>query len=66
MVVSAPDVAPGKTREAPDYDPAQYCDACAEFYDQIYGPVARNVVTTLIAQADVGRVLELGRPRSIR
>jgi SAM-dependent methyltransferase len=42
------------------YSAAAYGDACAEFYDQLYGPVPAPLVNTLIALADGGRVLELG------
>ncbi len=42
------------------YDPAAYGEASADFYDQIYGPVAPAVVQTLIALAGSGQVLELG------
>jgi SAM-dependent methyltransferase len=59
-VVSACGPGPNSTSDGDAHDPAQYGNACAEFYDQIYGAVARNVVTTLIAQAAGGRVLELG------
>jgi SAM-dependent methyltransferase len=59
VAVSACELTPNAARDDA-YDPAQYGDACAGFYDQIYGAVARNVVATLIAQAAGGRVLELG------
>lgn len=41
-------------------DPAAYGDACAEFYDHLYGSVPRAVITSLLALARGGRVLELG------
>jgi SAM-dependent methyltransferase len=39
---------------------AAYGDACAAFYDQIYGPVPRALSDTLIELSAGGRVLELG------
>jgi SAM-dependent methyltransferase len=40
--------------------PAAYGDACAEFYDQIYGQVPRAVVASLLTLVGAGRSLELG------
>jgi SAM-dependent methyltransferase len=41
-------------------DAAAYGDACADFYDQIYGPVPRVVVERLHTLVGSGRSLELG------
>lgn len=43
-----------------DWHPAAYGDACADFYDQIYGRVPRAQLDVLIRLAAGGRTLELG------
>jgi SAM-dependent methyltransferase len=47
-------------RDTAVYSAAAYGDACAEFYDQLYGSVPAAMVTSLIVLAGDGRVLELG------
>lgn len=39
---------------------ASYGDGCAEFYDEIYGPVSPDLLSTLCDLAGEGQVLELG------
>lgn len=39
---------------------ASYGEGCAEFYDEIYGSIASNLLSTLCQLAGTGRVLELG------
>jgi SAM-dependent methyltransferase len=46
-------------QDPPEYA-TRYGDNCADFYDEIYGPVEPNVVATLDRLANGGRVLELG------
>lgn len=48
------------TGNLPEWNPAAYGDACAAFYDQIYGSVPRALIDTLCGLAGAGRALELG------
>lgn len=43
-----------------DHAADAYGEACAQFYDQLYGPVPADLVEALVALAGSGRVLELG------
>lgn len=43
-----------------NFDPAQYGDGCAEFYDYLYPTIERGLLDVLSALAGGGQVLELG------
>ncbi|MFM9905895.1 MAG: class I SAM-dependent methyltransferase [Pyrinomonadaceae bacterium] len=43
-----------------NYNPAEYGDSCAAFYDRLYPNIEAGLLDTLVSLAHGGRILELG------